>query len=72
MLIEMLVAERFMSSIQKYESHYYASDSIKDIYNYFKNYHDIELKEYIPDFINCSGGCESAKKELDWYLNVQH
>ena len=64
MLCEVEIAKAIAWQLSGREESGYADDDIKNAYKYFREMHEIDLLEYIGDFIGCSSTTEAACKKL--------
>ena len=64
MLFEIEIVKKLAWQLSEQGEVKYSEPDIKDIYKYFKDLHEVDLVEYIGDFIGCSHTTEAACKKL--------
>ena len=63
--IEYLVATHFFSTLYEREDEVvYTDDLLKRIYNHFENLHEMNLEDYVSDFIGCSRGAMDVSSKI--------
>lgn len=70
MLTEISVVQKLADTLNRsLDVMHYDEEEMKEICAYFQKQYNINLPEYISDFIGCSYTCEKAEKELKLILN---
>lgn len=61
-----LIVKHFFKTLEESEDEIVYTDmDLKEIYYHFLNLHEIDLKDYISDFIGCSRMCNKVSKNLN-------
>lgn len=64
MLTEYYVAKRLIENLGNGDGELFSRSTQKEIVKYFKKNHDIDLVDYVDDFIGCSMGCSIVQEKL--------